>query len=107
VFLEHIPVVDGSINGWLDELARLTGNAYAHVVPGHGSLAASWPGAATPTIMYLTELRQKVRTWIANSGDLASAQDNIEASQADDWLLLDRYHRRNISAVFAELEWED
>ena len=107
VFLEHLPVIDGSITGWIDELAELDGEALAYVVPGHGPARAAWPAAGAPTARYLTELRARIRAWIARGGDLASAQDKIEVPDSTEWLLLDRYHRRNIGAAYAELEWED
>ncbi|MDH3265483.1 MAG: quinoprotein relay system zinc metallohydrolase 2 [Gammaproteobacteria bacterium] len=107
VFLEHLPVIDGSINGWIDELDEISALSMDYVVPGHGPPRASWPVAATLTLQYLTELRDQVRAWIAHGGDLASAQDNIGSSQSDDWRLFDRYQRRNVGAAYAELEWED
>lgn len=107
VFLEHLPVIDGSINGWIDELEQLSGVSMNYVVPGHGPPSTGWPAAAGPTLAYLTGLRELVRVWIASGSDLASAQDTIEVSQGADWLLLDRYHQRNVGAAFAELEWED
>ena len=107
VFLEHLPVIDGSINGWIGELDAMTGESLDYVVPGHGPVRAIWPAAAEPTLRYLTGLREKVRAWIASGGDLASAQDNIGHSRSDEWLLFDRYHRRNVGAAYAELEWED
>jgi len=107
VFLQHLPVIDGSINGWIGELGVITGESWDNVVPGHGAPRAAWPSAAGPTAVYLTELRDDVRTWIASGGDLASAQDNIGHSRSEAWLLFDRYHRRNVGAAYAELEWED
>jgi quinoprotein relay system zinc metallohydrolase 2 len=107
VFLEHLPVIDGSINGWIGELETISGEAFAYVVPGHGPVRARWPSAATPTLQYLKELRTEVRRRIAIGEDLVSAQDNIRPSRADDWVLLDRYHRRNVGAAYAELEWEN
>lgn len=107
VFLEHLPVIDGSINGWIGELEAMTGESFAHVVPGHGPARAPWPSAAVPTLRYLTRLREKVRAWIASGGDLASAQDNIGQPRAEQWLLFDHYQRRNVGAAYAELEWED
>jgi quinoprotein relay system zinc metallohydrolase 2 len=107
IFLEHLPVIDGSINGWIGELEEITGQSLEYVVPGHGPARARWPSAAGPTLRYLTGLRQEVRAWIARGGDLASAQDNIGLPGSDEWLLSDRYHRRNVGAAYAELEWED
>ena len=107
VFLEHLPVIDGSINGWIGELEEMTGESLQYVVPGHGPVRAPWPRAAEPTLRYLTGLRENVRGWIASGGDFASAQDNIGRSRSDEWLLFDRYQRRNVGAAYAELEWED
>ena len=107
VFLEHLPVIDGSINGWIGELEAMTSESLAYVVPGHGPVRALWPSAAEPTLQYLTGLRENVRAWIASGGDLASAQDNIDQPRSEEWLLFDRYQRRNVGAAYAELEWED
>lgn len=107
VFLEHLPVIDGSINGWIDELEQLSAVPLNYVVPGHGPASARWPAGTAPTLEYLTGLREKVRAWIAKGGDLASAQANIDAPQKDQWPLVERYHERNVGAAFAELEWED
>lgn len=107
VFLEHLPVIDGSINGWIDELEVMSRDSLEIVIPGHGPIAALWPTAAGPTLRYLITLREDVRAWIADGGDLSSAQDSIAWSQSDEWSLIDRYHRRNVGAAYAELEWED
>ena len=97
----------GSINGWIDELEQLSAISLNYVVPGHGPASARWPAAMAPTRQYLTALRAKVRAWIAKSGDLASAQANIEPPQETQWPLVERYHERNVGAAYAELEWED
>ncbi len=107
VFLEHLPVIDGSINGWIGELEAFAIESLAYVVPGHGPIRSGWPESAAPTLRYLVELREKVRMWITKGGDLPSAQDNIGLSNSSDWLLFDRYHKRNVGAAYAELEWED
>jgi quinoprotein relay system zinc metallohydrolase 2 len=107
VFLEHVPVLDGSINGWLEELAALMREPFSHVVPGHGPTRVDWPQAGTPTVNYLAGLREATRSWIAGGGDLGAAQQGIEATEPERWQLIERYHKRNVAAAFAELEWED
>jgi len=107
VFLEHLPVLDGSINGWLGELDQLMGETFERVVPGHGPVLAAWPQAGEPAVRYLTELRESTRTWIARGGDLGEAQERIEVSRPEHWQLIEQYHKRNVAAAFAELEWED
>jgi quinoprotein relay system zinc metallohydrolase 2 len=107
VFLEHLPVLDGSINGWLDELDQLMGEEFERVVPGHGPVRASWPQAAEPAVRYLTELRESTRDWIARGGELGKAQKGIGVARPEQWQLIEQYHKRNVAAAFAELEWED
>jgi len=107
VFLEHLPVIDGSINGWISELEAIAGESFDRVVPGHGPVNVPWPSVVTPTARYLTDLRRDVRKRIAAGEGLVSAQDGIRPPRAGDWVLLDRYHRRNVGAAYAELEWED
>ena len=107
VFLDYLPVIDGSINGWIGELETLSRESLHYVVPGHGPVHAAWPQAAAPTLEYLGELRREVRQWIASGGDIAAAQDKIVTSGLASWPLYDRHHRRNVAAAFAELEWED
>src|SRR5258707_4016082 len=41
VFLRHIPVVDGSLRGWLAALGPLARTPASRVVPGHRPLATS------------------------------------------------------------------
>ena len=56
VFLQHVPVVDGSLTGWLSLLPRLAQMPATIVVPGHGRLVAPWPQALDDERRYLTVL---------------------------------------------------
>jgi quinoprotein relay system zinc metallohydrolase 2 len=107
VFLEHLPVLDGSINGWLAELDLLMDVKLERVVPGHGPAYAGWPAAGEPTVEYLRDLRAATREWIADGGDLGEAQQAIRVNHPERWRLVEEYHKRNIGAAFAELEWEE
>lgn len=107
VFLEHLPVLDGSINGWLAELATLMRLTVERVVPGHGPAHAGWPAAGEPTVEYLRDLRAATREWIADGDDLGAAQRAIGVNHPERWRLVEDYHERNIAAAFAELEWEE
>lgn len=107
VFLEHLPVLDGSINGWLDDLERLAQEKHARVVPGHGPPSVAWPDAAAGTRRYLADLRDATRGWIAKGGDLYEAQEEIGVAHPGSWQLIGQYHKSNVAAAFAELEWEE
>ncbi|MCB1714574.1 MAG: quinoprotein relay system zinc metallohydrolase 2 [Candidatus Competibacteraceae bacterium] len=106
VFLGHLPVVDGSSQGWLQVLQELGALPAQRLVPGHGSVRQDWPQASAPTRQYLERVRHELRTWIDQGNDMLSAQDAIAQSEREHWLLFDEYHKRNISKIFAELEWE-
>jgi quinoprotein relay system zinc metallohydrolase 2 len=105
VFLQHVPVVDGSIRGWLktiDELARMPAS---RVVPGHGPLA-QWPGALAAERAYLERLASDCRDLIKRGVPLAAAAQLAGTSEKSHWELFEEYNARNATAAYSELEWE-
>ena len=106
VFLERIPVVDGSLNGWIAVLDRLASLDAAQVIPGHGPPSAPWPQALDPERAYLTGLRNEVREELARNRTLAQAVREVPVPAGQHWLLAEQNHPRNVTASFTELEWE-
>lgn len=106
VFLQHIPVLDGSIRGWLSVLPRLADLPAQRVVPGHGRLVAPWPGALADEQRYLSVITDDARRLIAAGVPLAEAIGRIGQSERGRWALFDDYNSRNATAAFSELEWE-
>jgi quinoprotein relay system zinc metallohydrolase 2 len=105
VFLQHIPVIDASLRGWLaaiDALARIP--AWG-VVPGHGPLG-EWPLALVGERRYLERLAQDCRALIASGALLPEAAVMAGASERLQWEMFEEYNARNATAAFAELEWE-
>jgi quinoprotein relay system zinc metallohydrolase 2 len=105
VFLEHIPVLDGSIRGWLkvtDELSRLSAR---RVVPGHGAVS-DWPAALADQRRYLERLASDVRSLVAGGKQITVVADTAAASERARWQLFDDYNARNATAAFSEIEWE-
>ena len=45
LFVERVPVIDGSLNGWLAVMQQLRGQPARRAVPGHGPSSVPWPGA--------------------------------------------------------------
>jgi quinoprotein relay system zinc metallohydrolase 2 len=106
LFAARTPVLDGSLNGWLltlDDVERLQPR---HIVPGHGQ-ARGWPEALDAERRYLRALQSDTRAAIKAHVPLSRAVDTIGLSEKGRWLLYDEYHRRNVAAAYAELEWED
>lgn len=103
LFVDHLPVLDGSLTGWLKVLPELAAIQTARVVPGHGPVvdAAGWE----PQRRYLEGLRDGVRAAIRTGTPLARAVEAVAAPPG--WQLAEAYHRRNVTAAYAELEWED
>ena len=106
VFLQHIPVIDGSLLGWLSLLPRLANLPARIVVPGHGRLVAPWPQALDDERRYLTVLAEDTRRMIAAGRPMARAVPDIGQSERGRWMLFDDYNPRNATAAFSELEWE-
>jgi len=108
LFVERVPVVDGSVRGWLKALAELRSwPAPAHVVPGHGPVDSPWAKSLDDERRYLETVVREVRAAIKAGRSMQQTVDTAGQSEQPRWLLFDRYHRRNVTAAFAELEWED
>lgn len=106
LFSEHIPTLDGSIRGWLALLTAMKGVAAERVVPGHGPVAMPWPEAQVPIHRYLDLVATEVKAMIGEGKSLEQAVEVVGLSERTAWVLFEEYHARNVSATFAELEWE-
>ncbi|MFV0369061.1 MAG: quinoprotein relay system zinc metallohydrolase 2 [Hyphomicrobiaceae bacterium] len=106
IFSGHVPTLDGSIRGWLKLLDALQAVPQARIVPGHGPVSMAWPAAAEPIKAYLDTIAQGVRTAIKDGRTMQQAIDTVGLSERSKWLLFEEFHARNVSAAFAELEWE-
>ncbi len=106
LFMERLPVVDGSLKGWLKVLESLRQIEAVRVVPGHGPASAPWPEALTAQQRYLESLLTETRAIIATGGRIEEAVEQVGRSARPDWELFEENHPRNIVTVFTELEWE-
>nr|WP_245334734.1 quinoprotein relay system zinc metallohydrolase 2 [Bradyrhizobium mercantei] len=105
VFLEHIPVVDGSLKGWLRALDDLQAIPAERVVPGHGPVSA-WPAALADERRYLETLAADVRALVKSGKPITAAAEQAAAAERPRWQLFDDYNARNATAAFSEIEWE-
>ena len=105
LFVGHVPVVDGNLRGFLAVLAEVETIPVDIAVPGHGR-ALAWPDAIAPERRYLTGLLQDVRAAIKANRTLAETLATVGGGTGQ-WLLFDHFHRRNVTAAYAELEWEE
>lgn len=106
LFVGHLPVLDGRLVGWLQTMEKLKALNPVKTVPGHGSESTDLASAIAPQQRYLDTLLTRTREAITNGKTISEAVASIEANADDGWLLVDDYHRRNVTAAFAELEWE-
>jgi quinoprotein relay system zinc metallohydrolase 2 len=105
VFRDHVPVVDGSLLGWLKVLDPLGAIPAQRVVPGHGGVS-DWPGALADQRRYLDILASDVRSMIPGGKTLSAAAGSAAASERSRWRLFDDYNARNATAAYSEIEWE-
>ena len=106
-FDQHLPVVDGSLRGWLKVLDDLAVIPAAVVVPGHGRVSTQWPAALRPESDYLRGVLDGVRRAIKAGSTIAQTVDALALDPSTGWRLGEEFHRRNVTAAYAELEWED
>lgn len=106
LFVDHLPAVDGNALGWLRVIDSLERVPAVRAVPGHGPAVVDWPGALDAERRYLTVLVEGVRRVLKAGGSIQDAVASVAEDERDRWLLFDAYNPRNVTATFAELEWE-
>ncbi len=107
LFVTRIPSLDGSLRGWLKELAALKQIEAARAVPGHGPASVPWPEAAADEERYLQTLAADVRAVLKRGGDIEEAEKVAAQSERGRWLLFDEYNAHNAAQAVHELEWEN
>lgn len=107
LFMGHLPVVDGSLNGWIREIEKLRAVDASLVIPGHGPVSAAWPLALVPEERYLKRLQTEIRAAQKAGKTMEQAMAEVGLVARAEWQLFDEFHKRNISTAFAELEWEN
>lgn len=107
LFVERIPALDGSLRGWLKVLADIRLLDPARIIAGHGQADQNWRPALGRLEAYLSALLSETRAAIKARRTIAQAAAEVGVGERGRWLLFDDYHRRNVTAAYAELEWED
>ena len=107
LFIEHIPVVDGSLKGWIKELEQLRKLKVKRVIPGHGPVVTDWPAGMQPEMDYLRMLLREIRQAIKKGVYMENAMNSVGYAAKRHWKLFDQFHKKNIATAYAELEWED
>ena len=106
VFKGHLPVIDGSIKGWLKILDGLAAIPALRVVPGHGPVGEPWPAALDDERRYFDTLTRDIKAFLKRGEDMRRAADEAAATERPKWRLFDAYNPRNAVDAYAEYEWD-
>jgi quinoprotein relay system zinc metallohydrolase 2 len=107
LFVDHTPVVDGSLKGFLDVIGDLKSRSAAQVVAGHGRSPWPWPRPLDDEERYFRVILEETRLALKHKKTIQQAVDEVGLSEESKWVNFDAYHRRNVTTAYTELEWED
>src|ERR1700745_2893009 len=80
LFLRHLPVLDGSLKGWLAVIGELATVPAGRVVPGHGPVAG-WRSALDDERIYLQCFVHDVRVLVKGGSTITSVSRNVAESE--------------------------
>ncbi len=106
LFRERMPILNGSLKGWLRWLEEAEQHNYRLVIPGHGPPDRVWPEGARAEREYFQTLIAETRAALAKGLFLEDAQGVVAEGEKGKWQLSDRAHGLNVSRTYRELEWE-
>jgi quinoprotein relay system zinc metallohydrolase 2 len=106
LFVERIASLDGSLRGWLKELAKLKTLPARRAVPGHGPTSVDWPTGALDLERYLGILLRETKQAIAKGTDIEAAVGTVARNERARWKLFEEYNGHNVTQAYKELEWE-
>lgn len=106
LFVGRAPALDGSVLGWLQELAALRALPAGQAVPGHGPVRVDWPAGAADLERYLRTLVEETRQAIRSNIGIEAATGTVASGERGYWALFDEYNGRNVTRAYQELEWE-
>lgn len=106
VFRERIPVIDGSLKGWLEVMQILKKQEVNLIIPGHGLPGKTWAEIMAPQESYFNRILTETRNAIKTGLFMEEAIESIASENKENWLLFDQQHKANVSRAFIELEWE-
>jgi glyoxylase-like metal-dependent hydrolase (beta-lactamase superfamily II) len=89
---------------WLEVFAAIEGLDPEHVIPGHGPLT-TLAQAQTDTRDYLQNLRDRMRDYIDEGGDIIGSVE-VDQSAFAGLAQFDALAGRNAQTVFQQMEWE-
>jgi glyoxylase-like metal-dependent hydrolase (beta-lactamase superfamily II) len=106
LFRERIPVVDGSVRGWLAAIDQLAAMKVSRVVPGHGPPTQDLAQALASERRYLQALVDGVSAELAQGQAEQHAIEHVALGEKSQWLLWDTAHAHNVIRVYEELQWD-
>jgi len=107
LFVQHTPVLDGSISGFIAVIDRLSALPATRFVAGHGRGDLPWPRALEAERRYLALIRDQTRLALKQGKTIEDAVDTIGLAEEKNWVDFEAFHRRNVTAAYTELEWEE